>query len=172
MRLFVGVWPPAEVQAVLATAGHRDTPGLRWTAPERWHVTLAFLGEVPDSDLETCTSALHTAAGHLAGPPEAVLGPATTVLGRAVLCVPVAGLEAAADAVRTTMTGLGLTVDPTPYRGHLTLARARGKGRRIQPGAAGAPLAARWVVDELCLVASAAGPHGHRYRTLAAATVP
>ncbi|WP_255354228.1 2'-5' RNA ligase family protein [Frankia sp. ACN1ag] len=35
----------------LCTAVHRAraaAPDLRWSAPDRWHVTLAFLGQVPD----------------------------------------------------------------------------------------------------------------------------
>jgi 2'-5' RNA ligase len=171
VRLFVGIWPPPEVRAVLGTAVRPDVAGVRWTAPDRWHVTLAFLGEVPDRDLKVWGAALRAVARRVAAPPEAVLGPATTVLGRGVLCVPVAGLEAAAAAVRTTAVGLGLPVDPTPFLGHLTLGRARGRGRSIPPGLAGAPLAARGVVGELCLVESGSGPEGDRYQTLAAATV-
>ena len=48
MRLFVAVFPPAEVcwdlRHRLLAAGRR----VRLTPVERWHVTLAFLGEVAD----------------------------------------------------------------------------------------------------------------------------
>ena len=50
MRLFVALVPPADALAELAAAvdALRSTPGLRWTRPEQWHVTLAFLAEVDD----------------------------------------------------------------------------------------------------------------------------
>lgn len=65
MRLFVGITPAAEALAHAAVAvdrrvGQAAPDGLdrrvgqaaahmRWVSPERWHVTLAFLGEVdPD----------------------------------------------------------------------------------------------------------------------------
>jgi 2'-5' RNA ligase len=50
-RAFVAVVPPDEVVAALAqrvAAVREMEPGLRWLAPERAHVTLQFLGRVPD----------------------------------------------------------------------------------------------------------------------------
>ena len=51
MRLFDALWPPPDAVAELLAAVREvqeKSPGLRWTAPEQWHLTLAFLGEVPD----------------------------------------------------------------------------------------------------------------------------
>jgi 2'-5' RNA ligase len=172
VRLFVGAWPPPEVRRALGALDRPDTAGVRWTAPDRWHVTLAFCGEQGDDQHGPWAEVVVAAARALAGPPEAVLGPATVLLGPAVLCVPVAGLEGAADAVRAAAGRLGLagSLDPRPFRGHLTLARGRGRGR-IPPALAGAPVEARWAVVELVLVASPAGPGPTRYETLASATV-
>jgi hypothetical protein len=64
-------------------------------APTRWHVTLAFAGDVAAPAIGAWEAAVRAAAARLERPPEAVLGPATATLGLAVLCVPVAGLEAA-----------------------------------------------------------------------------
>ena len=71
MRLFVAVVPPPEVLADLGAAVaprqadqavHRD---LRWTGPEDWHVTLAFLGDVPGPVATGLAPALErAAAGH------------------------------------------------------------------------------------------------------------
>jgi RNA 2',3'-cyclic 3'-phosphodiesterase len=50
MRLFVAVAPPEPVLDHLQAASaplHDAYPGLRWTDRSVWHVTLAFLGEVP-----------------------------------------------------------------------------------------------------------------------------
>lgn len=48
MRLFVDVLLPREVVAVLAAVSRPQHPGVRWLAPEHWHVTVQFLGEVCD----------------------------------------------------------------------------------------------------------------------------
>lgn len=140
-------------------------------APTRWHVTLAFAGEVAGSAIGGWEAAVHAAGARLAAPPEAVLGPATATLGRAVLCVPVAGLEAASVAVREEAAARDLTFDPKPFVGHLTLARARGRRGRVPRELEGQAMAARWPVGELCLVASRTTDEGARYETLTAAPV-
>ncbi len=172
MRLFVGVWPTPEVRDVLASMPRPDDPGVRWTPRDRWHVTVAFLGQVTGGEADVWASTLCAAASSLQGRPEAHLGPATELLGPAVLSVPVAGLEPAAEALGSAALAAGLGLDPRPFRGHLTLARARGRGRL--PGAlAGEPLQAGWTVAELCLVESVPGAHGQppRYVTLTVAAV-
>ena len=54
MRLFVALTPPAaalaDVDAALDPARTLQ-PELRWIPVERWHLTLAFYGEVPDESL-------------------------------------------------------------------------------------------------------------------------
>ncbi len=140
-------------------------------APTRWHVTLAFAGEVAAPAIGAWEVAVRAAATRLGHPPEAVLGPATATLGRAVLCVPVAGLEAASAAVREEAAVRDLSFDPKPFLGHLTLARARGRRGRVPRALEGRAMAARWPVGELCLVASRTADEGARYETLAAATI-
>jgi 2'-5' RNA ligase len=65
MRMFVALVPPegalehlGEFLAPRQEAG-RD---LRWTAPEQWHVTLAFLPQVPDRTLDDLIARLERAA--------------------------------------------------------------------------------------------------------------
>ncbi|MFC7647182.1 RNA 2',3'-cyclic phosphodiesterase [Streptosporangium lutulentum] len=51
MRLFLGLLPPWSVrdELVRALEPHREEwPRLRWLNPVGWHLTLSFLGEVPD----------------------------------------------------------------------------------------------------------------------------
>lgn len=171
-RLFVGVRPPPEVSALLSSLARPALDAVRWTAPEQWHVTLAFLGNVPLSRIDEVGAATVAATARAAAPPEAHLGPSTQRLGRSVLCVPVAGLDALALPVRRALgelcfvAGLG-----GPFVGHLTLARSR--GRRVVPASlAGAPVEARWQVHEVDLVRSELGPSAARYTTLVRATVP
>ena len=85
--------------------------------------------------------------------------------------MPVGGLDAAAAAVRDEAARRGLPFDVTPFVGHLTLARARGRRGRVPSHLVGRPLSARWPVAELRLVRSLRGSRGSRYETVATATV-
>ena len=51
MRLFVGIPLAAAVVDELSAISMRlraDGDGLRWTAPQSWHITLQFLGNTPE----------------------------------------------------------------------------------------------------------------------------
>ncbi|NUQ31517.1 MAG: RNA 2',3'-cyclic phosphodiesterase, partial [Dermatophilaceae bacterium] len=66
MRLFVAVVPPDEVLDDLEehVAPRREAgPEIRWTDRHQWHVTLAFLGSVPEARLDDLTDALARSAG-------------------------------------------------------------------------------------------------------------
>lgn len=75
MRVFAGLWPTPEVRRHLASAlvtalgvdaegspGRSGPPGVRWTAAENWHVTLAFYGDVGESVAELLAGELATVA--------------------------------------------------------------------------------------------------------------
>ena len=66
MRLFVAITPDAaaldELEAIVAP--HRAAwPELRWTSPQAWHVTLAFLGDVDEAVTGRLSVRLERAAG-------------------------------------------------------------------------------------------------------------
>ncbi len=164
MRLFVGVWPSPAAVEVLAGLRRPPVPALRYTSPAQWHVTLVFLGAVPDEEVAALGERLAQAARH-AAPAEARAGPAVAVLGRGVLCVPVAGLDPLAALARAAVAGPPADPAAEPFVGHLTLARIRGR-RRMPAAVAGEPVDARWPVHELCLVASTPGANGSRYTTV------
>ncbi|HUG95629.1 MAG TPA: RNA 2',3'-cyclic phosphodiesterase [Pleomorphomonadaceae bacterium] len=70
-RCFVGipVGSPLRKDLQLAVARWRarqDAPDLRWSEPDGWHVTLAFLGNTDPSDVPGVVSALHVAADGVA----------------------------------------------------------------------------------------------------------
>ena len=55
MRLFVAVIPPEHVLEDLGDflEPRREAgPELRWTDPNQWHLTLSFMGEVPERTVE------------------------------------------------------------------------------------------------------------------------
>jgi len=142
----------------LAGLPRPEVHGLRWTAPEQWHVTLRFLGEVDTADVAAARAAFEGI--RVAGRVTAQLGPATARFGRRVLHVPVAGLEKLATATVAATGGVGRPPDHRPFTGHLTLARA-GDRRGVDLRAlAGVPLAGSWTVGEVTLVASRLGGAG------------
>jgi RNA 2',3'-cyclic 3'-phosphodiesterase len=58
-RLFIALTLPDAVRDVLAALAH-PLPGVSWTRPEQLHVTLRFLGDVPESKIEPMIARLVT----------------------------------------------------------------------------------------------------------------
>jgi 2'-5' RNA ligase len=173
VRLFVAVWPDAETRRRLSGLELElgRTKGLRFVGPERWHVTLRFLGEVDDNAVDPLGEALVSAAAAFSGPLQCRLGPGTGwFTGVRVLHLPAAGLDGLAAAVReATLPIVGEPGEPEPsFNGHLTLARS--KGRRLGVAAlgemAGIPFEAAFPVTSVDLVSSQPSPQGHRYATV------
>lgn len=161
-RLFVAVWPPDEVLDRLAALDRPPLDGIRWTTRDQWHVTLRFLGQVPEAD------GVAVVLRALSGRPavDATLGPATGRFGRRVLHVPVGGLEPVAADVLQATAHLGRPPEDRPFSGHLTLARVA-KDARVDLGPlTGVGVTGRWRVDDVCLVESRLSPRGPRYQVL------
>jgi RNA 2',3'-cyclic 3'-phosphodiesterase len=164
-RLFVAVVPPEHVLDAVAALDRPDLPGVRWTGREQWHVTLRFLGSVEVTEAVAAFDRVRATAT------EAVLGPAVERFNPSVLAVPVAGLDDVTAAVVDAMGHVGKPEAPRPFRGHLTLARARGRGRIDRRLVPDLPIEARWPVDSVELVCSHLHPHGARYETIRTATL-
>jgi len=56
-RLFVAIDPSAPVRDALARLSH-GVPGAKWVAPEQFHLTLRFIGEVDGGMLDEIAEAL------------------------------------------------------------------------------------------------------------------
>ena len=168
MRLFVALTPPGEVVDELSTCTvslRELAPDLRWTRPEQWHVTLAFLGEVSDNVVDELARRLNRAAAR--HPPLALALGGGGRFGHQVLWTRVQGdldgLRRLAGSVRAAARRSGLPGEQRPYRPHLTLARA-GAAADLRPlverlaSWQGLP----WVATRLYLVCSrlGAGPDG------------
>lgn len=157
-RLFVAVWPPSGIVEQLAALPRPDEPGVRWTAPEQWHVTLRFLGA---TDVDEARRRLERVD---APPTDAQLGPRVARLGRHVVAVPVTGLDDLARVVTEATDDLGDPPDPRPFAGHITLARLK---HRSACGVAGPAVSGSWPVTAVDLVRSDLHPDGSRYTTVA-----
>jgi 2'-5' RNA ligase len=162
MRLFFALPLPKTATAVLGEwmEGRRE---VHWGNPEKAHLTLAFLGEIPAEALPrvvVCGAAV--ASRHpsfdLA---TAGLGVFPRAHGAQVVFLelapspPLLGLVA---DLRDALRRAEVPFDPKPYRPHLTLARIRGP---LPPLAAPAPLA--WSAEELRLQESHLEAAGARH---------
>jgi 2'-5' RNA ligase len=175
MRMFVGIALGEEARAALERLTLRlRTPedGLRWSPPEQWHVTLAFLGHAeprPLGDLQRRLKRLRLPSADLAleglGSFEnaGVLYAAVQTVGQ--LGTALLGLQAAvAEAARSA----GFALEDRPYRPHVTLARSRNPaGRRalrsLTEALARQPFETRWRTDEFLLYESRPSTSGSRY---------
>lgn len=162
-RLFVAVWPPDVLVDKLRGLDRPVRPGLRWTNEDQWHVTLRFFGRV-DAAGETALRAGLDAAATASAAAEVSAGPAPRALGRGLWVLPVQGLETLAEAVAVATAATGLPPPGRPFRGHITLARARHP--KALSGLLRSPIADRWSVTEITLVRSDLRPEGARYEVL------
>jgi RNA 2',3'-cyclic 3'-phosphodiesterase len=183
LRLFVAVYPPpAALEHLAATVdaleiAHAAERGInaRLAARTQWHVTLAFMAEVPEESAEKATLALDRATTRVERAPQlCIAGGGRFGRGKfTVLWTGVGGeveeLKAVAQAVRRELSRARLSFDPKPLRPHLTLARP---GDRVPAEAVAADLAAlggyigpQWTADSMQLVRSYPGPRP-RYETL------
>jgi RNA 2',3'-cyclic 3'-phosphodiesterase len=157
VRLFVAVWPDVATRERIAELDLPAPPGVRLIPPERWHITLQFLGTVSPSVVPALRSVLARVASRVPGPLECALGPATSWFddGR-ILQLPAAGLDRLAHAVRSaTIEVLPSLGSERPYVGHLTLARRRRRPTSsIDANLGGRHLSAVFTVDSVDLVLS------------------
>ncbi|WP_441250743.1 RNA 2',3'-cyclic phosphodiesterase [Kitasatospora sp. McL0602] len=186
MRLFVAVLPPVEavqelVDAAAPLRGTAEGERLRWSGVEGWHLTLAFLGELPVVELDRLEQLLgQVAAGHGAHRLRLAGG---GNFGDRVLWAGVEGetwaLKRLAEAVRVAVAELGVETDQYGFHPHLTLARAgssHGQRRAERRAAAGGMQAlaeeladfrgGEWEAAELHLVRSEQGFGPSRYTTV------
>ncbi|MGY1884813.1 RNA 2',3'-cyclic phosphodiesterase [Blastococcus sp. SYSU DS0753] len=133
-RLFFAVDPPESARRDLerALAPLRELPGApRWSRAERWHLTLLFLGEVPDAVVPGLVAAAAPAV--TATPPMTLRlaggGRFGSVRRPQVAWAGLDGdvdpLAALAGRLAGVARGLELPVEDRPFRPHLTLGRWR-----------------------------------------------
>lgn len=129
MRLFFGLSLPDEIRAATAECALRaaqQIPG-RYTLSENHHITLAFLGDVPDERLVHAQSVLDHCLSSCFAPRLTLDGFShfgRTQNGILILRVqsdpPLGPLH---DALIHALQETGLPADPGPFSPHITLAR-------------------------------------------------
>lgn len=157
-RYFVAVEPTDPARGRLSSISRPDADGVRWTAPDQWHLTLAFLGDVDEAEAMA-------ALDRVDHPPVRVeLGPRVELLGAGVVVVPATGLDDLAAAVRMEFASIAPASTSGEFRGHLTLARTRSGP---PAGLVGRGFAATFDAVEVDLIASDLDHHGARHRRVA-----
>jgi RNA 2',3'-cyclic 3'-phosphodiesterase len=166
VSLFVAIRPDEAATDHLADAleTRRRLPvaqALRWQPPSQWHITLSFLGDAPEQVADDVAERL---AGECGAAVPGVRLRGSGCFGRQILWLGIgddAAATALADLARSIpnhVRGLGLDVDRRPWRGHLTVARARhGDARPVADLLAdydGPP----WRATELLVIRSTGGP--------------
>lgn len=179
LRLFVALAIPPEVKAGLARLRgelERGLSSLRWVRPEGIHLTLSFLGDVPEEQLDAIRRALAGCPGS-AGPFRlATAGAGVFPHQRSprVLWVgfqqPPDPLYHLQERVAEAMEGQGFPRERRDFRPHLTVGRFRRSLRRDERELLASCLAAHeersfggFPVSRLSLFSSTLLPSGARY---------
>ncbi|MFJ8620843.1 RNA 2',3'-cyclic phosphodiesterase [Streptomyces clavifer] len=165
VRVFIALAPPDHAKEELARElgpAYGTHPHLRWNRIEDWHITLAFLGELPAGTVPLLRRPLADLAAGRRPPGLALRGSGS--FDDRVLWSGVEGdldeLHTLAADVRSAVRNCGVTFEERPLRPHLTLARAR-RGDRTSAAEIAEGLAGftgrRWPAERLHLVGSNAG---------------
>jgi RNA 2',3'-cyclic 3'-phosphodiesterase len=171
VRIFVAVFPPPEVRRALVGAA-RELPvagEVRWARPENVHLTLKYLGDVAEDDLDRVAEALEPVRlrhepfeAELSG-----IGAFPSTKRARILWAGIGeGSEFLRDLARdveASLEPLGFEREDRAYVPHLTLGRARSRPVSFE-AAETPPLGFR--VRNLDLVESVLGG-GSTYSTLA-----
>lgn len=152
-RLFLALWPPPDVVAQLAAALPTQLSELRWQPSQRWHITVAFLGErSAENELRRLARLEAPFAEPLRLDGAGAFGPVLWVGVKAGDWLP----HLAGDCRRLFDAG------DRRFRAHLTVARARSTSGQRQLSTARSALSAfvsmPWLPDEVTLVCSRTGP--------------
>jgi 2'-5' RNA ligase len=182
-RLFVALEPSDPVRrrigaaaAAIRRASTRAADEVRWVPPENVHLTLQFLGAVPEERVPAVEEAVRAAAAGSHPLSLEVKGAGGFPNARRPRVVWI-GLAGDVDALGALVADLGRRLAPLGFppeerrfSPHLTIGRARdGRGA---PGLAGAVAEAAqadgttWRASDVVLFESHLSPHGPRYEAL------
>jgi 2'-5' RNA ligase len=154
---------------------------VRWTRPEQIHLTLKFLGEVPDPDVPAVCDAMVAVAGRF-GPVEFAVRKAgcfppggSARIFWAGLDEPTGRLARLRDACEDAFTDMGYPREDRAFKPHLTVGRVKDprSSRQVRNTAAAEAAfdAGRQTADEIVLFQSILAPQGATYVALSRASL-
>lgn len=183
-RLFVGLDLPDDLRAGIAAWGREDLvdPALRPVTPESLHITLVFLGNRPEGEIEEIAAVVRERTGP--APWVELLDPVARPPRRARLYALPAlspGTEALQEGVEQGLVEAGFCKpEKRPFWPHVTVARVRSEGRGSRrPAVAARPpgqlpqgLSEAQICRRMTLYRSELQPTGARYVPLAQVQLP
>lgn len=182
MRCFVAIELPASVRARLAWLQTQLADldrSIRWTRPEQVHLTVKFLGEVPESQVPQICRTTVEVAGQLAPIPLIVDGTGCFPPGGPVRIVwagiqgPPPELVTCHEAIERAFAQLGYPPEERAFRPHLTIGRSRdqrgARGVRDAIATAGDLGCPPFTAGELVVFQSVLGRSGPAYTRLVTA---
>jgi 2'-5' RNA ligase len=169
MRLFIGIPLAAAVIDEFRAASARlrsNADGLRWTAPESWHVTLQFLGNTSPEQYARVAASLRA----LHAPPVPVCLEDLGCFDRAGILIASVQLTPELLLLQELVTAAtqpcGFVPETRPFQPHITLARSKGRKHHLDELKAKIrrPSAfTRFIAREFLLYESFLSPAGSRY---------
>ena len=171
MRMFIAIplseQVTAELSALSMQLRSRDN-SMRWSAPESWHITLQFLGNISQDQYTCVVSRL----SELHSPNISITLRSFGFFERAgIFYIDVQNtkpLLALQQSVTAATAVCGLTVENWPYHPHITLARSKGKQgikalNQLKVRLPRSPRFTSFVAESFLLYESFTGPPGPRY---------
>lgn len=175
MRLFFAIALPDSARDAVAEAlrGVRGlSEGVSWTRRSNLHITLRFLGEVPEDRVEGLASAVAPWVRRLPPPEVRIVGGGAIPDARhpRVLTMGVeGGLGPLVGAMEGAIRGLGFPAEERPWLPHLTVGRVRfGRHDRLISTLRELGEVTRFRPDGVILYESRQGENGFQYIELRA----
>jgi len=181
LRLFVAIELSDEMQMTIATLVDRlrsKCSGVRWIPQTQWHLTVKFLGEVPDGNVNAICEGIANAAGGSEAfelrsrgcgcfPPRGgariVWAGVDDSSGRLLQCV---------AAVEDEMEQLGFSREQRPFAAHVTVGRVKedsSRGRIRETVESESLQTVAQEVKELVVMSSILHPTGPEYSVISRA---
>jgi 2'-5' RNA ligase len=174
IRTFVAIFPPHDVREALFRAAQNlpTSRDFRLVGQERIHLTLKFLGDVAEEDLDTIKKDLQPLGeGH--DPFEVSTSGFGVFPSENKARILWAGIEqgseplrAVAEEVENLLAPAGFERENRPYVPHLTLGRTRALRTKLDTSETSLP-PLRFTVHGIDLVKSAPGKNGVTYSIIA-----
>ena len=179
MRLFLAINLPSSIVTAIdheVVALRAAAPAVRWIPPEKWHLTVRFIGEQPLERVAAIREAIDAATARHADAPLSIRGVGAFPNFRRARIVwigvaPDPRLEMLHHDIESACVALGMEHEGRPFRPHVTIARVpHGVDEAALRALSRAARAVRYseVIDvsSVDLMASELAPDGPRYRLL------
>ena len=181
MRVFLAIELDTETRSALETFQrdlHKCLPPINWVRPQSWHLTVKFLGEIEENQLEPIQRAVEKAVSHFSSFSLQIegFGGFPHLRMPRVLWAGVSGqvdeLQLLALQVEEALSPLGFPSESKPFRPHLTLARIKDRAREVGVSLSKSDVLqhvhffGNLLVERLCLFKSELKPTGAIYQRL------